>query len=133
MNAIVRSHIVDGFLFTTGLAVRLPEVEELLDEADLGVIHLEVGVLKLATRHAILRRDLEIVREHFAFLSFMLERTGSDLRTAIKISYLGSLFYGETALAYMNARALLPARMAELLDEVERDYAAARQRYAGAA
>ncbi len=108
--------------FAGHLAVHFPEVAARIDEADYGVLHLEVGELKLATRNAILKRDWLTVRAHFEFVDTILENADAELHDAIGVSYLGSLFYNETALNYAKARTLLPRRLAVALEIIERHY-----------
>jgi len=108
--------------FAGYIAVHFPDVAASIDEADFGVLHLEVGEFKLATRDAILWRDWETVRTHFAFIDKVLETADIDLHNAIGISYLGNLFYNETSLNFAKARTLLPKRLAVALEIIERHY-----------
>ncbi len=108
--------------FVDHLAIYLPEVAATMGEDDFGVLHLEVGALKLATRDAIVRRDWPVVRRHFAFVDSLLEHADTELHDAIGVSYLGNLFYSETALDYAKARTLLPPRLAVALEIMERHY-----------
>ncbi len=108
--------------FACYLAIHFPEVAMNIDEADFGVLHLEVGELKLATRDAIVRRDWPTVATHFAFVDTMLESADTELHDAIGVSYLGNLFYGETSLNYAKARTLLPRRLGIALEIMERHY-----------
>jgi hypothetical protein len=108
--------------FASRLALYFPEVAERIDESDFGILHLEVGALKLATRNAIVRHDWDVVRQHFAFVAKMLEDAGAELRDAFHVSYLGSLLYGEIALNYAKARSLLPKPLAEALMAIEHHY-----------
>ncbi len=108
--------------FTALLTEHLPEVAALVDEADFGVSHLEVGALKLATRNAIASRDWQTVQKHFAFVADLRADAGQELRDAIDVSYLGNLFYGELSLNHSKARSLLPKSLAIALEAVERHY-----------
>lgn len=108
--------------FAGYLAIHFPEVAASIDEADYGVLHLEVGEFKLATRSAILKRDWPTVRMHFEFVDGLLESADADLHDAIGVSYLGNLFYRETSLNYAKARTLLPKRLAVALEIIERHY-----------
>lgn len=110
--------------FASHLAIYFPEAAARIDENDFGVLHLEVGALKLETRDAIAKRDWDTVSEHYAFVSIMMAEGGEELRTALEVSYLGSLFYGEPTLNYAKARSMLPKRLAEILGMVERHYEA---------
>jgi hypothetical protein len=104
------------------LALYLPEVAARIGYDDLGVLHLEIGVLKLAVREAIADRDWSAVNRYFGQVASMLEDAGPELFDAIAISLLGSLFYGETALNLQKARTLLPEPLRLALDIVERHY-----------
>lgn len=108
--------------FAGYLAIHFPEVAANIDEADYGVLHLEVGELRLATRQAILKRDWPTVRSHFEFADSILENADTELHDAIGVSYLGNLFYSETALSFAKARTLLPKRLAVALEIMERHY-----------
>ncbi len=108
--------------FACYLAVYFPEVAEHIDESDFGILHLEVGVLKLRSRSAIINGDWEVLTCHFAFVRSVLENGGHDLRDAVRISYLGSLFYGETGRNFAAARCLLPPRLSRELDSIEKHY-----------
>ncbi len=108
--------------FANRLALHLPSVATRIDEADFGVLHLEVGELKLATRDAIISHDWETVASHFAFVTELLQDAGGELRDALHISYLGSLFYGELHVSYAKARCMLPRPLAIALEKVERHY-----------
>ncbi len=108
--------------FASRLALHFPDIATRIDEDDFGVLHLEIGELKLATRDAILRRDWDRVASHFGFVAMLLEDAGSELCDAIRISYLGNLFYGEMSVNYAKARCLLPRPLAIELEKVERHY-----------
>lgn len=108
--------------FAAQLAIHFPEVAARVDEDDFGVLHLEVGVLRLATREAIVRRDWITAARHFAFVDSVLEGADTELHDAVGVSYLGNLFYGETTLNYAKARTLLPERLAVALEIMERHY-----------
>lgn len=108
--------------FASHLALYFPEAAARIDESDFGILHLEVGALKLETRDAINRRNWDVLRKHFAFVSEVMQEAGPDLRDAIKVSYLGSLFYGEISLNYAKARSLLPRNLAAALGAIEEHY-----------
>ncbi len=108
--------------FVSALAAYFPEVAAHIDDSDLGILHLEIGELKLATRQAIAARDWDTASAHFAFMNGLLGEADASLRDAIDVSYLGNLFYGETAVNYAKARCLLPRPLAEALYRVEQHY-----------
>ena len=108
--------------FACYLAVYFPEVAQLIDESDFGILHLEVGVLKTVSRNAILKGDWDAVSRHFAFVASLLDNGGGELRNALSVSYLGSLFYDETTGNYAVARCLMPRRLARALEGIERHY-----------
>ncbi len=109
-------------LFADYVCTHFPEVAMRMDEMDFGVLHLEVGALKLVTRDAILRRDWPTVRTHFDLVDSVLETADSALHDAIGVSYLGNLFFGELSLNYAKARTLLPTRLGLALEIMERHY-----------
>jgi hypothetical protein len=108
--------------FACYLGVYFPEIATRIDEDDFGILHLEVGALKLASRDAIVKGDWEALGAHYAFVVALFEHGGEELRGALNVSYLGSLFYGESAHDYAKARMLLPRGLACALEEVERHY-----------
>ncbi len=108
--------------FAGYLALHLPEVAARIDEADYGVLHLEIAALKAATREAIRRRDWHTVGKHFGFAAGLMEDASADLRDAIDISYLAGLLYGERSLNYAKARTLLPPSLLGALERIEKHY-----------
>ncbi len=108
--------------FAGYLAIHFPEVVAGIEEADLGVLHLEAAALKAATHDAILRRDWPTVSKHFAFVDSLLEIADTELHDAVGISYLVNLLYNETSLNFAKARTLLPRRLAFALEIMERHY-----------
>ncbi len=108
--------------FSDYLSAQLPEVAATIDEADFGMLHCEVDALKLATRKAILERNWPTVRAHLAFVDEMLESADTELHEAIGTSYLVNLFYGETSPDFAMARTLMPKRLANALEIMERHY-----------
>lgn len=108
--------------FASHLALYFPEAAARIDENDFGVLHLEVGALKILTREAIAKRDWESVGEHYSFVEVMMAVGGDELSDALQVSYLGSLFYGETSLNFAKARSLLPKELAAALESVESHY-----------
>jgi hypothetical protein len=108
--------------FACYLGVYFPETARRIDEEDFGVLHLEVGVLKLASREAIEQGDWETLDAHYAFLAALAPHCGEELRRALDISYLGALFYGECGRNFAKARTMLPRTLACALEEIERHY-----------
>lgn len=108
--------------FASHLALYVPEAAARIDEYDFGILHLEVGALTQVSRDAIAKRDWDMVSGHFAFVAGMLDDAGADLHDALLVSYLGSLFYGETTLNFAKARSLLPKKLAVALESVESHY-----------
>lgn len=108
--------------FANYLAVHFPEVASTIEAEDLGMLHLEVSALKLATHEAIQKRDWKTVSTHFAFVDDVLEAAETELHDAIGISYLVNLFYNETSLSFATARTLMPKRLATALEIMERHY-----------
>ncbi len=105
--------------FVHHVALHLPDVSERIAEDDFGVLHLEMGAMKLATQDAIRHHELHTVRRHFAFIAYLYEHADNALYNAILVSYLEALFMDETAPAYENARSLLPPSLAEALKRAE--------------
>jgi hypothetical protein len=109
--------------FANRMAIFFPEVAVNIDEDDFGVLHLEVGAMKLATRDAIVAGNWYTVRRHFNFIADLFGNADPELRDAINVSYLGNLLYSETGRNYANARAMLPEPLSLALENVERHYA----------
>ncbi len=105
--------------FVHHVALHLPDVSARIAEDDFGILHLEMGAMKLATRDAILRYELHTVRRHFSFIAYLYEHADNELYGAIMISYLEALFVNEFAPEYANARSLLPPNLAEALKRAE--------------
>jgi hypothetical protein len=108
--------------FAGYLAIHFPQIAASIEEADLGVLHLEVAALKASTQEAILKKDWPTVRKHFAFIDSVLEIADTELHDAIGISYLVNLFYNETSINFAKARTLLHKRLAVALEMMERHY-----------
>jgi len=105
--------------FVKQLTLYLPEVAERIEESDFGIVHLEVGALKLATREAIIRRDLATVSAHLSLIVNVFDRADNELYEAICISYVEALFLGETSAAHVEARRLLSRQMESVLKQSE--------------
>lgn len=101
------------------LTLHLPEVAEHVDESDFGYIHLEVGVLKLASHAAIQCRDTSELLRHLILVSDLFGRAEPALRDALRVSYLEALFMDETGPAFSAARCMLPNTMETMLRESE--------------
>lgn len=107
--------------FIHHITLHMPEVSARIDEDDFGILHLEMGAMKLATLDAIKRYELFTVRRHFMFISHLFEHANSELYDAILVSYVEGLFIGKDANAHI--RSLLPANLGELLKKAEHRYA----------
>ena len=105
--------------FMQQITLHLPEVSELIEESDFGILHLEVGALKLATRQALRQFDFSRIRHHLLLVGNLFEHADAELRAAILVSYLEPLFLGETSLAHIEARSLLSRPMEEALRQSE--------------
>jgi hypothetical protein len=116
-------HPTGNLHFASHLAQHLPEVAaQHMNESDWGILNLEVGALKQATRDAIARRDWHTVCRHLACVEDLYEKAGAELRDALGVSYLGNLLYGEISLNYAKARSLLPRSLAIAPVKIERHY-----------
>jgi hypothetical protein len=97
----------------------LPEVAARIEESDFGVVHLEIGAMKLATRDAFARCDFATVRKHLILIADIFERADAELYDAIRISYLEALFLGDTSAAHIVARGMLSNAMENTLRQAE--------------
>ncbi len=109
--------------FMHHIALHMPEVSSQIDEDDFGILHLEMGAMRLATRAAIRRYEFYTVRRHFSFISYLLEHADRDLHDAIVVSYLEGLFIDETSVEFKSVRALLPGNLKDALKKTELRYA----------
>jgi len=101
------------------LTLNLPEVAARIEEDDFGIIHLEIGALKSATKYSITMSDFRTVRRHLLFIADIFERADTVLREAICISYLDALFLDENFPAYLEARSMLSRPMETALRRSE--------------
>jgi hypothetical protein len=108
--------------FSAYLAVHFPEVAANMDDADAGVLHLEVATLTSASKEAIKKRDWALANRHFSFVDGVLGNAEIELHDAIGISYLVNLFYNETSIEFAKARTLLPKQLGVALEIMERHY-----------
>jgi len=108
--------------FIHHVTLHMPEVSSRIEEDDFGVLHLEMGAMKLATRDALIRYEFHTVRRHFSFIAYLFEHADNALYDAILVSYLEGLFIGEASPEYENARSLLPKNLAEALKKAELRY-----------
>lgn len=105
--------------FMKQVTLYLPEVAARIEESDFGIVHLEVGAMKLATRDAIVARDPAAVRRYLALIADLFERADAELYDAIRISFLEALFLGETSFVYTEARNMLSRTMENVLRQAE--------------
>jgi len=108
--------------FIHHITLHMPEVSARIEEDDFGILHLEMGAMKLATGDAVERYELHTVRRHFSFVSYLFEHADKALYDAILVSYLEGLFLGEVTPAHERARSLLPANLADALKKAELRY-----------
>lgn len=108
--------------FIHHVTLHMPEVSSRIEEDDFGILHLEMGAMKLATRDAIVHYEFFTVRRHFSFIAYLFEHADNSLYDAILVSYLEGLFIDEASPEYENARSLLPKNLADALKKVELRY-----------
>lgn len=97
----------------------LPEVAVRIEESDFGIVHLEMGAMKLATKEAFARSDFATVRKHLFLIADLFDRADAELYEAIRISYLEALFLGDTSAAHIVARGMLSNAMENALRQAE--------------
>jgi hypothetical protein len=105
--------------FMKQITLYLPEVAARIEESDFGVLHLEVGAIKLATKDAIASRDFASVRKYLMLVAEFFDRADTELYDAIRVSFLEGLFLEETSSAYTEARNMLPRSMENVLRQSE--------------
>lgn len=105
--------------FIKQILLFLPQVAPFFEESDFGIVHLEVGAMKLATRDAFARNDFSAVRKHLSLIANLFNRADAELYDALRISYLEALFLGETSAAHIVARGMLSRQMENVLREAE--------------
>lgn len=105
--------------FMKQVTLFLPEVAARIEESDFGVVHLEVGAMKLATRDAFANSDFATVRKHLFLIADLFDRADDELYEAIRISYLEALFLDEVSAAHIVARSMLSRPMENALRQAE--------------
>ena len=105
--------------FMKQITLFLPEVAARIEESDFGVLHLEMGAMKLATRDAIANRDFSKVRRYLFLIAELFDRADAELYDAIRISYLEGLFLDEHSNVFMEARSMLSRPMENVLRQAE--------------
>lgn len=115
--------------FIHHITLHMPEVSARIEEEDFGILHLEMGAMKLATRDAIARYEFHTVQRHFAYIGYLFEQADRELCDAILVSYLESLFLDNAAPEYRSARSMLPARLEQALKNTERRFALQQLRF----
>ncbi len=105
--------------FMKQVTLYLPEVAARIEESDFGIVHLEVGAMKLATHDAFARSDFPTIRKHLNLIADLFDRAEPELYDAIRISYLEPLFLGETSAARIVARGMLSRPMENALRQAE--------------
>lgn len=113
--------------FMQQITLYLPEVSALIEESDFGILHLEIGAFKLATRQALRQSDFGRVRRHLFLVGNLFEHADAELRDALHLSYLEPLFLGETSIAHREARTLLSKPMEEALRQSELRFSIVKQ------
>ncbi len=105
--------------FMKQVTLFLPEVAARIEESDFGIVHLEVGAMKLTTRNALGQSDFATVRRHLSLIADLFDRADPELYEAIRVSYLEALFLGETSAAHKVARSMLSRPMEYILRHAE--------------
>ena len=105
--------------FMKQITLYLPEVAARIEESDFGVLHLEMGAVKLAAKDAIVNRDFTSVRKYLTLVSEFFDRADAELYDAIRISFLEGLFLEEPSIAYAEARKMLSRAMENVLRQSE--------------
>ena len=105
--------------FMKMVTLYLPEVTARIEESDFGVVHLEIGAMKLATKDAFARSDFATVRKHLFLIADLFDRADAELFDAIRVSYLEAIFLGETSAAHIVARGMLSNAMENALRQAE--------------
>jgi hypothetical protein len=105
--------------FMKQIMLYLPEVAARIEESDFGVLHLEVGAMKLATKDAIANRDFTSAHKHLVLIAEFFERADVELYDAIRISYLEALFLDENSSSYAEVRKMLSRAMENALRQSE--------------
>ena len=114
--------LVGRLEFVRQVTLYLPEVAARIEESDFGIVHLEVGAMKLATRDAIAKRDFATARRHLLLTANLFDRADAELYEAIRISYLEALFLDEVSAAHIVARGMLSGPMENALRQADMDW-----------
>jgi len=105
--------------FVKLVTLYLPEVAERIEESDFGIVHLEMGAMKQATKDAFASSDFATVRKHLSLIADLFDRADAELYDAIRISYLEALFLGDISAAHIVARSMLSNAMENALRQAE--------------
>jgi hypothetical protein len=105
--------------FMKQITLYLPEVAALIHECDFGIVHLEVGAMRIATGNAIAANDHVTLRRHLTLIADLFDRADAELYEAIRVSYLEALFLDEHSASRKEARSLLSKPMENVLRQAE--------------
>ncbi len=101
------------------LAERFPSIAAEIDDAERGLLHLEMAALARATCKAIDSGDVQQVQKYLCFTDELLSDAGPDLENAVHVSYLENVFLGSNDARYLSARTMLSERLLRALRELE--------------
>ena len=101
------------------LAERFPAISADIDDAERGLLHLEMAALARATCKAIDSGDGQQVQEYLCFVDELFSDAGPDLENAVYVSYLEDVFLGSDDSRYLSARTMLSEQLRRALRELE--------------
>jgi hypothetical protein len=109
----------DRSCFEEALAARFPAIAGEISDIERGLLHLEMGVFAQATCAAIDRGDSEEIAAHFSFIAALFAEAALDLKNAIYVSYLETVFLGRDEERYRVARCAMSDSLRAALAELE--------------
>jgi hypothetical protein len=92
---MVRDVFIDRSRFLALLGERFPDVVEMLDEIDDGLIHLEVAAFRRCVETAMDTGGLWDVERYLTFVAEIFPLADSYLRNALEVSFIEDFALGE--------------------------------------
>jgi hypothetical protein len=111
-----QTRTINRDLFLARLKDEFPEVLELMNQYDAGLIHCEIAKFRRATEQAIDASQLWITERHFKFVEESLASADAELRNALVVSYLEDFALGDwSAAPYQAVKERMPKHLRTIL------------------
>jgi hypothetical protein len=123
VNLTSSTGAIDHAAFDRLLMAEFPQAAAELDADDRALLHIEMAAVARATSRAIEAGDAAETARHFALMEQVLSAAAADVANAVYVSYLENVFLGDERPAFVEARRILPPRLARGLVELEEHFA----------